>query len=194
MKSAGIDWEQVRDRLRASENAVEESLGAGPSRIEEAYRQRAMRLAIGQADRQTVSAGLAVLVFGVARERYAVELKELTEVLPYAPCTPVPGARQPFLGLINLRGELRPVVDLGRLFSPSVNGGDSGFVLMLRSPGREIGLKVDHVERLGEIRPEEVSAPAQGRYLKGVVSGTLMLLSVDAVLEESFSKKESSIA
>jgi len=62
---------------------------------------------------------------------------------------------------------------------------------MLRRPGREIGLKVDAIEELREIRPEELSAPAQGRYVKGIASGALMLLNVEAVLAAVFSKEES---
>jgi len=54
-------------------------------------------------------------------------------VLPFAPCAPVPGAPPQFLGVINLRGELRAVVDLARLLVPSADGNsDSEFVLMLR--------------------------------------------------------------
>jgi hypothetical protein len=42
MKRAAIDWEKVRNRLRASELALEEALAEGPDRIEAAYRQRAV--------------------------------------------------------------------------------------------------------------------------------------------------------
>ncbi len=35
---------------------------------------------------------------------------------------------------------------------------------MLRHPGREIGLKVDRIEELREIRPKELSVASQGNY------------------------------
>jgi chemotaxis signal transduction protein len=76
---------------------------------------------------------------------------------------------------------------LGRLLALSENGDrDSGFVLMVRRPGREIGLKVDCIDELREIRPEELSVPSQGNYIKGIVSGALMLLNVEAVLAAVF--------
>jgi chemotaxis signal transduction protein len=93
--------------------------------------------------------------------------------------------------VISLRGELRAVLDLGRLLSLSETGdNDSGYVLILRRRGQEIGLKVDRIEELSEIRQEELFSPGKVDYVKGIASGTLMLLSVDAVLSEVFSKEE----
>lgn len=188
-RAAAIDWENVRSRLRASERALEEVLAEGPERIEAAYHQRAIRLAERQAEHEPASTGVPMLVFRLAQERYAIELQEVAEVLSFARCTPVPGGPPHFLGVINLRGDLRPVLDLGRLLATSEHGNsDSGFVLMLRRPGQEIGLKVDRIEELREVRREDSNGPG-GRYVKGVASGVLMLLSVDAVLGEVFLKE-----
>jgi chemotaxis signal transduction protein len=53
-----------------------------------------------------------------------------------------------------------------------------------------MGLKIDQIEDLIEIRPEELTLPVREKYLKGLTSGTLMLLDVDAVLEKVFSAEE----
>ena len=191
MMRADINWEHVRNRLRASDSALQEALAESPERIEAAYHQRALRLAKGQTERRPVSAGLPVIVFRLGQERYAVELKEVAEVVPFTRCTPVPGSSPEFLGVINLRGELRAVLDLGRLLVSSESGSESGFVLVLRGPGQGIGLKVDLIEELREIRREELTLPTQGNCLKGLVGGTLMVLDVEKVLAQVFSKEES---
>jgi len=192
MKRAGIDWEQVRSRLRTSQGEMERALAESPERITAAYRQRAARLAKADGKREAVSAGLPVLIFRLAKERYAIELQEVSEALPFDRCTRAPGSPPQFRGVVNLRGELRAVLDLAALLSIADNGGrDSGFVLMLRRPGREIGLKVDRIEELRDIRPEELSAMAQGSFVKGIAAGALMLLNVEAVLAAVFSKEES---
>ncbi len=194
MNQAKINWNVVRERLRASELALEAALTPDSERIEKVYRQRAARLASVEMNREPASPGLSALVFRLGQERYAIEMSELAEVLPLARCVPVPGASREFLGVINLRGELRAVLDLGHVLAPSDTGnGENGFVLMLRRPGKEIGLKVDHIEELRQIRPEELTLSSQGNYGKGLVSGTVMLLSVDRVLEAAFSKEESRI-
>jgi purine-binding chemotaxis protein CheW len=190
MKRTGIDWDLVRSRLRASERALEERLAESPERIEAVYRQRAVRLA--KVQHGPVSAGLQALVFRLAKERYAIALEEVSEALPFARCTRAPGSPPQFRGVMNLRGELRAVLDLAALLALSENGNrDSGFVLMLRRPGQEIGLKVDSIDEFREIRLEELSVPAQGIYVKGIASGALMLLNVEAVLAAVFSKEES---
>jgi purine-binding chemotaxis protein CheW len=195
MKQTAIDWELVQSRLRASERAMEEALAESPARIEAVYRQRAVRLANKQTDLSPASAGLPVLVFRLAQERYAIELKELAEVLPFARCAAVPGAPPRFLGVINVRGELRAVLDLCRLFGLSEDAGNNlGFVLVLRGREREIGLKVDRIEELREIRPEALTFPVQGKYSKGLAAGAVTLVDIDAVLAEVFFKGEFSAA
>jgi purine-binding chemotaxis protein CheW len=192
MKRTSINWDQVRARLQASEKALEDSRSESPDQIATAYRQRAKRLALEDVERKPVSAGLPALVFGLGEERYAVALEELAEVLPFERCAAVPGAPPPFQGVINLRGELRTVVDLRSLLLASeTEEKDSGFVLMLRRPGREIGFRVDSVEELREIRLEELASPLQGTYVKGTIAGALILLSVDAVLAHVFSDEGS---
>jgi purine-binding chemotaxis protein CheW len=189
-----IDWETVRSRLRTGEHILEEALAESPERINAAYHRRAIRLAEAPIEQQFISAGLSVLVFRLGQERYAIEMREVAETLPFTRCTPVPGAPPQFRGVINLRGELRAVLDLGRLLGLSAaEEKEGGFLLILSRPGRQIGLKVDSVENVCEIRQEELSVSGPGKYTKGIASDALMLLSVDAVLAEVFFKKEESI-
>ncbi len=116
MKPAGIDWERVRTSLRSSERALEEALAESPERIEAAYRQRAVRLAkVQEGENGPISAGLPVLVFRLARERYAIELQEVSEALPFARCSRPPGSPPQFRGVMSLRGEIRAVLDLATL-------------------------------------------------------------------------------
>jgi purine-binding chemotaxis protein CheW len=182
-----IDWQQVRTRLEASERALGAALAESPERIEAAYHQRAAQIAKGRPRREFASEGSPALVFALTQERYAVELKELAEVLPYVECTAVPGAPAEFCGVMNVRGDLRSVVDLSRLVLATAEAGSgSGFVLMLRRPGKEVGLKVDRVEGLREIRANELNPSGKGRYAKGMKAEALMLLDVDQILADVF--------
>lgn len=194
LKRERIDWQAVRSRLQANERGLDQAMTPNAQRIEDAYHRRAVKLA--QVDKQNslLSDGVPVLVFRLGQERYAIEMKYLAEVLPFGYYAPVPLSPKQFLGVIGLRGEVRAVVDLRHLLAPSSEGAsDSGFVLMLRpAAGREqIGLKVDSIEELREIRPEELTPPAPGSFVTGLVSGSLTLLSVDAVVTNIFSIQES---
>jgi chemotaxis signal transduction protein len=91
--------------------------------------------------------------------------------------------------VINLRGELRSVADGRRLLLPASGaGGDSGFILMLRRAGQELGLKVDRIDEFLEIRREELSHAEPGSLSQGIAGGAVMLLNVDAVLASAFSR------
>jgi purine-binding chemotaxis protein CheW len=191
MKRARINWDEARNRLRATERALEEVIEASPERVESIYRQRAALLAKERGDHQPASGGLPVLVVRLAQERYAIDLKDIAEVVRFAHCTPVPGAPPGFLGVINLRGELLSVLDLGSLLAPTqVRSGNSGFVLALRRRDQEIGLKVDDIEALREIRIEGPDLSVQGNYLKRIASEGLPLLDTGKVLAGILSQEE----
>jgi len=187
MRTAAIDWDQVRERLRSSEQALTNVLAENPERVQAAYRKRAAQLAETQAPGPAKGAGIPALVFSLAQERYAIELSELAEVLPLGRCEPVPGAAAHFLGVINLRGEVRPIVDLSRMILQNGNGAAAhGFLLMLRRQGREIGLKVDRLDGLREIEREKVGAVEQGKFTRGIAGDTILWLDVEKVLAKVF--------
>lgn len=177
MTRTSISWEEVRARLQASERSLRETFAESPEHVKKTFRRRAVQLAQRPpADRPTSK--IPSLIFRIAQERYAIPLKELAEVLPFRGCTGVPGSSPQFLGVINLRGELRPVIDLARLLSTS-SPSDSGAILMLR---RSAALKVDAVEDLRDIGSEEISHLPHGHYIHSLASGALGLLDVESLL------------
>jgi purine-binding chemotaxis protein CheW len=182
-----IRWDEIRERLQRSEDSLREALSETPERVRTVYRQRAVQLATQPTANKPASKGIPALICRLAQERYAIALTDIAEVLAFQGCTQVPGASPQFLGVINLRGELRPVIDLARVLSgnPSL---DSGVVLILR---RSAALKVDAVEDLREVRSEEVPGPVQGHYIKALASGTLGLLDVETMLSAVCIPKES---
>jgi chemotaxis signal transduction protein len=190
MKGSGADWERARARLRASEIALEESLTASPSRIADVYRTRAERLAKKDARQTQKVAGLPVLVFCLGRDRYAIEAQSVAEALRFERCRQTPGSSPLWRGVMNVRGELRAVMDLSHLLSrPPDQAAESSFVLMVRWSGPEIGLKVDRIEGMSEIRADELDHAPPGRYVK-TISGGVMLLDLKAIETEAFSNEE----
>ena len=191
MRSDGIDWTQARNRLRTNERALEEALEAGPEQIELVYRQRAALLAKQQAEHEKTETALPVLILRLAKERYAIELAEVAEVIRFEHCTAVPGAPPLFRGVMNLHGELCPVLELSSLLAPAeTERNDAGFVLALRGRDQEIGFRVDDVEELSEVFPERTGLPSPGNYLKAGAAGTPLLLDVEKVLAGVFPEEE----
>jgi chemotaxis signal transduction protein len=179
-----IDWEQVKARLAASQLALAGG-AADRQRLDTVYRQRAARFAQRRSGQQPASAAAPWLVFLLGTERYAFPLADVVEVLPWLRCTPVPQGPPALLGIVNIRGEVRSLVDLARLLGPpgrTAYGG--GKVLLLRKRGREFALRVDDVEQVRSLEPVpglELDAPyLEGRSLDGV-----LLLDSQALLSQS---------
>jgi purine-binding chemotaxis protein CheW len=184
-----IDWREVHRRIARSEALLEDALTPVPRRVEEILEGRAARLARRPAE-YSASRALRVMVLRLGGERYGIETKDLAEVAPLTGCIAVPGSASHILGVIQLRGELCAVASLCKLIGVAETGdGASSVVVFLRSAAGRIGLRMDGVEELLEVRPEGL-VPGEGKYLKGLI-GKLMMLDVEAVVKEVHANEES---
>lgn len=189
-----FDWEQVSKRLQQHRISVDPVLKAR-ERMESVYRERAARLAI-QRVLPDSSVTFGALLFTLGPERYAIELKDLAEVLPFSGCTPVPRMPQELRGVLNLRGAIRPVVDLARVLGlPKTEERTASWLLVLRRGGLEIALLVDQVVTVRPFRSDETVDPEQAGthspagYLKAITADNVMLISAEKLLSLSFIKE-----
>jgi len=187
-KRQRIDWVAARRQLAVAESALEKALAADADQIEQVYRRRAAQMAKRHAERAATVRTITVLVFSLGRETYGLPVEDLSEVLPSTKCTPVPRAPAEIAGVINLRGELRSVIDLRRLLSvPAPDDEPAGFILMLRNRGAEVGLKVGHVEKVQTIREDELASPeasaadGSNAYFKGLSPDKVIVLNAPAL-------------
>jgi purine-binding chemotaxis protein CheW len=58
---------------------------------------------------------MQAIVLPIGADRYGIELTDVREVVPEPRLTPVPGAPRTVLGVLNLRGEVVPVLDTAQL-------------------------------------------------------------------------------
>jgi purine-binding chemotaxis protein CheW len=173
-----LDWDAVRERVRRSGDALREVMSDTPARMTAVFRKRAVQLAKESDWKRPASKSSPALLFRLGQERYAVTLSELAEVLPFRGCIAVPGGNPQFLGVINRRGEILPVIDLAHVLHGSVST-DAGAVLVLR---RQLGVKVDRAEELRDIDTSAVGPLAEGRFCRALSPGTMALLDVEALL------------
>jgi purine-binding chemotaxis protein CheW len=155
-----LDWERARRRLEESRMALEETLAPDAKRIEAAYRERAKRLArpIDPLHHEPV---VSVLVFRAAGGRYGVELSGVSEVLATPRIAHVPGAPAELAGVVQVRGEIRPVWDCSRLLGIP-GGSGAGAVLLVSRPSGGAGLLVEEIEGIRELRRADLAPPSQG--------------------------------
>jgi purine-binding chemotaxis protein CheW len=157
--------------------------------VEAVWRERAERLAKRPVSGEARRRAFPVLVLAVAKERYGIDLPDVAEVLPPVRPTPVPGTAAVFAGVINVHGEIRPVIDLRRLLGLEPVEGHRATVILLRKQGREVGLQIDSVEHIRWVDPEELQAAGNNtmglsQRMKGSTKDLLMLLGTEALFAE----------
>ncbi|MBI4742166.1 MAG: chemotaxis protein CheW [Betaproteobacteria bacterium] len=97
---------------------------------------------------QTDKAAHRYLFVSVEEHRFCLRLAEVERLLPLMQLQPVPGAPAYLLGIMNLRGEAAPVLDLALRLGIAKRTPyrlDTS-VLLVRSDGKEAGLVVDDVQ------------------------------------------------
>jgi purine-binding chemotaxis protein CheW len=128
-----------------------------------------------------------MLVFLLGKEEYGVDILKVQEIRGLEKVTPIPKAPDFLKGVVNLRGDIVPVIDLRTKFGLADERNDSTtVVIVLRIAGRHIGAVVDGVSDVVRLAPNEIkAAPRLGTvvdssYLAGVATqGGRMILALD---------------
>ncbi len=141
----------------------------------------------GDAERQLV-------VFDLAEEVYGVEINTVREIIRMQAVTSVPDAPEFIEGVMNLRGNVIPVVDLRRRFNlPAGETTADTRVVVVDIDGEGIGVIVDAVTEVlriteGSIEPaSSVVTTEDSYYIRGIVKLSdrlLILLDIEKALGE----------
>ncbi len=125
----------------------------------------------------TAQSGQTVLLatFFVRGALCALDATEVQEVIRLGPVTPVRYAPEAVVGIVNLRGKIVTIVDLGlRLGLPKAVAGSDSRIFIMEDRGEFIGLLVDQVDEVVEIERERWQPPpanvnwGQAQFFKGV--------------------------
>jgi purine-binding chemotaxis protein CheW len=122
-----------------------------------------------------VDQGELLLTFQLGEAHYGLEAIRVQEVMLVGAITPVHHAPDYVRGIINLRGKIVTVIDLGiKLLDEEINIGEFSRILIADWMDEYVGLLVDRVgdvispdRDLIEAQPANV-AEEQGRFIQGV--------------------------
>lgn len=95
---------------------------------------------------------------------YALELLKVQEVVLPVPLLPLRGTPPATLGIMNLRGQVVPVIDLGiRLGGVPVEDDALTRIVVLEEEGEALGLKVSAVEDVANLTDSQIEPPDTAR-------------------------------
>lgn len=137
------------------------------------------------------------MTFILGSMKYAIELPKIREILTYPELiTELPNTSRWVKGLINLRGEVVPILDIRVKFSTGevVYDENTAVIAVITDDNRMVGLvvdKVDDVQRLENTSLYPVSdmgSSIPSKYLKGFVrledNQMLVIMDIETVVHK----------
>ncbi|MBN2686173.1 MAG: purine-binding chemotaxis protein CheW [Pontiellaceae bacterium] len=139
------------------------------------------------------------LTFALGSEEYGLEILKVREIVGYQEITKVPKTSREVKGVINLRGQVIPIVDLRGRFGMSEKAIDDQTCIIVvenEHDGRIIptGVIVDKVSEVLDIQIDQIEPPPQFGgtaridFIRGMgkISGKVkILLDIDKVLSST---------
>jgi purine-binding chemotaxis protein CheW len=196
MSGGAIDWEALRRRVREAGERLERGAALSPDEARRVLEQRARRLAHagGGMDAASREASVDLVVFTLARQRYAVESRHALAAFHLERLTPLPGAPAPLHGVTAWRGDVLTVLDLRALVGAPTGALDDlahvvvvGALDALAADGGErgaiYGLLADAVHGVQTWALAELLPPPETRApLRAVTRDAVHLLDVPALV------------
>ena len=103
---------------------------------------------------------LRLITFRVGPETFVLDVMAVRQIIPYGGSTSVPTAPSFVEGIIVLRNEVIPIIDLrDRLFPRAAKRAEEVLVLITHSSAGMIGLKVDEVRRIVTVNSDALLPP-----------------------------------
>lgn len=133
--------------------------------------------------------------FNLAKERYAIGIDKIQEILKPKDITEIPRTPNYLCGIVNLRGRIVPVVDLRlRLGMPNIDIKKSSRIIIVRHGDEPIGLLVDEVLSVHPIPEKNIEPPPQNvgdhleqNFLLGVINMdgvVVIILDAEMILKK----------
>ncbi len=185
-----LDWQEIHRRLDIARAALERGLTPTPEEKKRILKARAHALARAPEEKNDQEQ-LEVVEFLLAYERYGVESSFVREVCPLKELTFLPGAPAFLAGIMNVRGQIVPVVDLKKFFDlPRKGLTDLNKVIIISNGRIEFGILADVVFTVGHVPLSELQSSlptltgVRAEYLKGMTPNRLIVLEAAKLLAD----------
>lgn len=139
---------------------------------------------------------LKFVMFGLGRERYAVPVLKVKEIIAAGRVFPLPKMPDFIEGILSLRGEIIPIVDLRKRFDlPEAEDTEESRIVVLEMEDFYVGILVDLVYEVIKLEEDEIEPPPplvgglRADYLEGICELDDHLITI-LDLEEIFSSGE----
>jgi len=136
------------------------------------------------------------VIFKIKDEEYGVDIMKVKEVSEFKKSTSIPNSPSFVDGIINLRGDITPIISLKKKFNIPVEKGydDSSRIIVVNMNDKLVGFAVDEASQVISIDdsnidpPPEIVAGLDRRYINGIgklQDRIVIILDLERVLNEN---------
>ena len=186
-----IDWREIGRRMEASRVAIERLWAPTAEDSLRILKERAGILAREAIPAEAADAGIEVIEFLLAHERYAIATEYVRGVDSLESLTPLPCTPSFVLGIVNVRGEILSVIDLKKFFDlPGKGLTDLNKVIVIESADMVFGMVADAVSGVRRMLRADIqsSLPTltgiREDYLLGVTGELVVILDAAKLLSD----------
>jgi purine-binding chemotaxis protein CheW len=187
---ARTNWEAIYSRLDQVDKTIQAATDIGPERQGEILAERALLLARESKIADNAAEGrLLAIAFQVGDQRFAVEVKDIGEIVTLSQIVRVPCVPDFIAGITNVRGNILTLVDLRRLFGDVGEGiVDLKRAIIVHAHDARLGLLAEEI--LGTVQYQRSSLQRLGnqrhsdRYVRGVTDDLISLLDIEAIVSD----------
>ena len=158
-------------------------------------------LGIKEPSKEEIKEEKRVIAFLLNNELIGIDIKNIIKITKKLDITPVPKTPDYIVGVMNLRGNIVPVINIKKMLHlPNANNEDQEFILIIDSELGNIGLMIDQVVGAITIEDEEIlpapinSIGIDSKYIVGVIvlnnegnaeKNLLIILDIDKLFNKN---------
>jgi purine-binding chemotaxis protein CheW len=133
---------------------------------------------------------LQIVCLKIGNEEYGIDILKVQEIQKVPKLVKLPFAQEHVLGVIDLRGKVIPIVDLGKRFGIISDISKSNRIVVVDIEGKKIGLAIDGVSNVINIDSGKIDPPPpvirgiSGKYIIGVAKvqeGFIVILDINQI-------------
>ena len=111
------------------------------------------------------------MLFRLGDRLYGIDLDAVREILPVRRATRLPGSPAYVAGLINVRGTIVTVIDLGARLDGNSSLAADGSVMLVEHGGKIVGIAVAEVKDVMMLPAESIEHATEGDGADGAIVG-----------------------
>lgn len=145
---------------------------------------------------ETTVQEIQYIVIRVGEEQYGINIGYVDNIVRIQRITRVPKSQPYYVGVINLRGEVVPVMSLRKRFGLEAkeNTGSTRIIILKLDDQSLVGVVVDEVREVVNLNPQTIETPSfkldekNAAYLAGIGKNgdnLISLLNIDNVVGDS---------